>query len=159
MLAQAIQAGVFDLLPPAGLAAVLSSLVYEARRGSGGEPRYYPGSMHGPIAVAARELKTIHAEVSDCCEAHGMNPLPGIDFGILDIMYEWADGRSLSEVLRGTELTGGDFVRNAKRLSDMLQQIAVAEPYLGKDGASLASRAREAAELVNRGVVAYSGIE
>lgn len=159
VLAQAIQAGVFDLLPPAGLAAVLSSLVYEARRGSGGEPRYYPGSMHGPIAVAARELKIIHAEVSDCCEAHGMNPLPGIDFGILDIMYEWADGRSLSEVLRGTELTGGDFVRNAKRLSDMLQQIAVAEPYLGKDGASLASRAREAAELVNRGVVAYSSIE
>lgn len=159
VLAQAIQAGVFDLLPPAGLATVLSSLVYEARRGSGGEPRYYPGSMHGPIAVAARELKTIHAEVSDCCEAHGMNPLPGIDFGILDIMYEWADGRSLSEVLRGTELTGGDFVRNAKRLADMLQQIAVAEPYLGKDGASLASRAREAAELVNRGVVAYSGIE
>ena len=159
VLAQAIRAGVFDLLPPAGLAAVLSSLVYEARRGSGGEPRYYPGSVHGPIAVAARELKTIHAEVSDCCEAHGMNPLQDIDFGILDIMYEWADGRSLSEVLHGTELTGGDFVRNAKRLSDMLQQIAVAEPYLGENGASLADRARKAADLVNRGVVAYSGIE
>lgn len=159
VLAQAIRAGVFDLLPPAGLAAVLSSLIYEARRGSGGEPRYYPGSVHGPIAVAARELKTIHAEVSDCCEAHGMNPLQDIDFGILDIMYEWADGRSLSEVLHGTELTGGDFVRNAKRLSDMLQQIAVAEPYLGENGASLADRARKAAELVNRGVVAYSGIE
>lgn len=159
VLAQAIRAGVFDLLPPAGLAAVVSSLVYEARRGSGGEPRYYPGSVHGPIAVAARELKTIHAEVSDCCEAHGMNPLQDIDFGILDIMYEWADGRSLSEVLHGTELTGGDFVRNAKRLSDMLQQIAVAEPYLGENGASLADRAREAADLVNRGVVAYSGIE
>lgn len=159
VLAQAIRGGVFDLLPPAGLAAVLSSLIYEARRGSGGEPRYYPGSIHGPIAVAARELKHIHAEVSACCEAHGMNPLQDIDFGILDIMYEWADGRSLSDVLHGTELTGGDFVRNAKRLSDVLQQIAVAEPYLGENGASLADRAREAAELVNRGVVAYSGIE
>lgn len=159
VLAQAIRTGIFDLLPPAGLAAVLSSLVYEARRGSGGEPRYYPGSIHGPIAVASRQLKTIHTEVSSCCEAHGLNPLPPIDFGILDIMYEWADGRSLSEVLHGAELTGGDFVRNAKRLSDMLQQIAVAEPYLGENGASLANRAREAAELVNRGVVAYSGIE
>ena len=159
VLAQAIRAGTFNLLPPAGLAAVLSSLVYEPRRGSGGEPRYYPGSTHGPIAVAARELNAIHDQISALCEDHGLDALPDIDFGMLDIMYEWADGMPLADVLRGTELTGGDFVRNAKRLSDVLQQIAAAQPYLGADADSLAERARQAANLVNRGVVAYSGVD
>ncbi len=32
------------------------------------------------------------------------------DFGILDIMYEWADGGSLGSCLYGTDMTGGDFV-------------------------------------------------
>ena len=159
VLAQAIRAGTFALLPPAGLAAVLSSLVYEPRRASGSEPRYYPGSVHGPIAVAARELRDIHDRISALCEDKGLNALPDIDFGVLDIMYEWADGMPLGDVLRDTELTGGDFVRNAKRLSDVLQQIAAAQAYLGQDADSLAERARQAVELVNRGVVAYSGVD
>ncbi|MBT1171988.1 DEAD/DEAH box helicase [Bifidobacterium sp. MA2] len=159
VLAQAILTGALDLLPPAGLAAVMSLLVYEARRGLGGEPRYYPGSIHGPIAVAAGELKSIRTQVSALCEDHGLDPLPDLDAGILDIMYEWADGRELTDVLRGIELTGGDFVRNAKRLADVLQQISAAEPYLGNNGPSLAERARRAVEMVNRGVVSYSGVD
>ncbi|KFI97475.1 DEAD/DEAH box helicase [Bifidobacterium stellenboschense] len=159
VLAQAILTGALDLLPPAGLAAVLSSLVYEARRGGGGEPRYYPGSVHGPIAVAAGELKALRDQIDMSCEDHGLDPLPDVDAGILDVMYEWADGRDLADVLHGTELTGGDFVRNAKRLVDILHQIASAEPYIGAGHADLAHRARLAADMVNRGVVAYSGVD
>ncbi|WP_101623012.1 DEAD/DEAH box helicase [Bifidobacterium parmae] len=159
VLAQAILTGALDLLPPAGLAAVLSSLVYEARRGGGGEPRYYPGSVHGPIAVAAGELKALRDQIDVSCEDHGLDPLPDVDAGILDVMYEWADGRDLADVLHGTELTGGDFVRNAKRLVDILHQIASAEPYIGEGHADLSHRARLAADMVNRGVVAYSGVD
>lgn len=50
-------------------------------------------------------------------------------------MYEWADGGSLGSCLYGTDMTGGDFVRTAKRLADVLQQIAVAQP-LPFDGES-----------------------
>ncbi|MBM6699295.1 DEAD/DEAH box helicase [Bifidobacterium pullorum subsp. saeculare] len=159
VLAQAIVSGVFDLLPPAGLAAVASALVYEARRGGGGEPRRYPGGSRGPIAAAAGELKAVHAQVDALCEDEGLDELPRLDFGIVDVIYDWADGESLAAVLKGTELTGGDFVRNAKRLADVLQQVAVAGPYLGEDRGDLADRAREAADLVNRGVVSYSGVD
>ena len=82
-----------------------------------------------------------------------------LDFGIADIVYEWAQGESLSRVLYGTDLTGGDFVRNCKRLADVLQQIAVAEPYLTKRAGTLALVAKQAMEAVNRGVVAYSGVD
>ena len=43
-LCEALLAGTFDKLDANGLAAVLSSLVYEARRGGDGEPRHYPAA-------------------------------------------------------------------------------------------------------------------
>ena len=56
-------------------------------------------------------------------------------------------------------MTGGDFVRGCKRLADVLQQIAVAGPYLGKRAETLAPIAKQAYENVNRGIVAYSGVD
>ena len=92
------------------------------------------------------------------CEDEGLDDLQQLDFGIVDIMYDWASGNSLAYVLHDRDMTGGDFVRNAKRLSDILQQISAAEPYLPQGSAHLAQVAHEAMELVNRGIVAYSGI-
>lgn len=160
VLAQAITEGVLDDLSAPQIAALLSSLLYEARRGEGGEPRRYPGGPHGLVAQRARELKYLDEQVLVLCEDAGMDSyLQPLDFGIVDIIYDWAYGDSLAQVLEHTELTGGDFVRNAKRLADVLQQIAVAEPYMGEQHAMLAARAREAFDAVNRGIVAYSGVD
>lgn len=160
VLAQAITEGVLDDLSAPQIAALLSSLLYEARRGEGGEPRRYPGGPHGLVTQRARELKYLDEHVLVLCEDAGMDSyLQPLDFGIVDIIYDWACGDSLAQVLEHTELTGGDFVRNAKRLADVLQQIAVAEPYMGEQHAMLAARAREAFDAVNRGIVAYSGVD
>ncbi|RYQ01996.1 DEAD/DEAH box helicase [Bifidobacterium pseudolongum] len=160
VLAQAITEGVLDDLSAPQIAALLSSLLYEARRGEGGEPRRYPGGPHGLVAQRARELKYLDEQVLVLCEDAGMDSyLQPLDFGIVDIIYDWACGDSLAQVLEHTELTGGDFVRNAKRLADVLQQIAVAEPYMGEQHAMLAAHAREAFDAVNRGIVAYSGVD
>ena len=160
VLAQAITEGVLDDLSAPQIAALLSSLLYEARRGEGGEPRRYPGGPHGLVAQRARELKYLDEHVLVLCEDAGMDSyLQPLDFGIVDIIYDWACGDSLAQVLEHSELTGGDFVRNAKRLADVLQQIAVAEPYMGEQHAMLAARAREAFDAVNRGIVAYSGVD
>ncbi|MCH4851398.1 DEAD/DEAH box helicase [Bifidobacterium pseudolongum] len=160
VLAQAITEGVLDDLSAPQIAALLSSLLYEVRRGEGGEPRRYPGGPHGLVAQRARELKYLDEQVLVLCEDAGMDSyLQPLDFGIVDIIYDWACGDSLAQVLEHTELTGGDFVRNAKRLADVLQQIAVAEPYMGEQHAMLAARAREAFDAVNRGIVAYSGVD
>ena len=158
-LAQALREGVFDGLTPPQMAAVASSLIYEARRGGGGEPRHYPGGHRGAVAMAAEQLRHIATRVEDLCEDAGLERPRQLDSGMADIIHEWAQGESLSRVLYGTEMTGGDFVRNAKRLADVLQQIAVAEPYLGDHAEELADTARLAADQVNRGIVAYSGVD
>lgn len=160
VLAQAITAGTLDGLDAAQLAALISSILYEARRGEGGEPRRYPGGPHGLVAQRAHELAELDDQMLMLCEDLGVtNYLQPLDFGIVDIVYDWARGDSLSEVLEHTELTAGDFVRNAKRLADVLQQIAAAEPYMGVEHVELAARAHEAYEAVNRGIVAYSGVD
>ena len=56
-------------------------------------------------------------------------------------------------------LTGGDFVTTAKRLADVrCSRCAVAQP-LPFDGEAAGGLAHEAADRVNRGVVAYSGVD
>ena len=159
VLAQAIDDGAFDGLDATELASAVMSLIYEPRRGSGGEPRHYPGGMQGNVAVCAAQLKGVHASIAMLCEDYALDEPRQLDFGIADVVYEWAQGESLSRVLYGTDLTGGDFVRGCKRLADVLQQIAVAGPYLGKRAETLAPIAKQAYENVNRGIVAYSGVD
>lgn len=117
VLAQAIDDGAFDGLNACELASVVASLVFEARRGGGGEPRRYPGGIQGNVAVCAAQLKGVHASIAMLCEDHMLEEPRQLDFGITDIVYDWAQGESLSQVLYGTDLTGGDFVRNGKRLA------------------------------------------
>lgn len=158
VLAQAIYSGVLDELTPVQLASTLSALVVESRRGGGGEPRHYPGGPEGAVAVAAQQMRRIHTQVNVLRDDTGLEELMPLDVSLVDVFYNWACGDDLSSVLRNTELTGGDFVRNAKRLADVLQQIAVAKPYLG-DHVELAEVAHEAEPLINRGVIAYTGID
>lgn len=123
--------------------AAVMSLIYEPRRGSGGEPRHYPGGMQGNVAVCAAQLKGVHASIAMLCEDYALDEPRQLDFGITDVVYEWAQGESLSRVLYGTDLTGGDFVRGCKRLADVLQQIAVAgHTWVNAPKRSLRSRNR-----------------
>lgn len=161
LLAEAITQGLFDDLDSAQLASVLSALIYESRRTESNEPRRYPGGVSGKIAIATSKLSQLDERLAVRCEDAGLNVdfVQPLDMGIVDITFDWASGETLSEILEDTELTGGDFVRNSKRLADMLQQIAVARPYLGEHADHIADAAGEAFDQVNRGIVAYSGVD
>ena len=69
-------------------------------------------------------------------------------------MYKWARGRHLQEVLNGTDLAAGDFVRWTKQVIDLLDQLA---KIPGLDP-RLARLCAEAIKLIRRGVVAYSTV-
>ena len=156
-LAQILDKGILDDLEPEELAAAVSGLVYESRRGVADrdDSRRQSAPLAGAIASMNREWELVRDE----CEDAGLD-LPGeLDFGLGRTVYDWACGDSLATILKDTDLTAGDFVRNAKRLSDVLTQIVQVEPFLGSGGHSLALRASMAADQVNRGIVAYTGVE
>ncbi|MDF7663799.1 DEAD/DEAH box helicase [Bifidobacterium sp. ESL0763] len=159
VLAETIDSGILGQLEPEELAAVLSSLVYQARRGGDNEPRRYPGGPEGQVAEVCRQLRDIFADVEGLKDDADLEESEPLDFGIVDVMYDWSRGEDLAQILHGTELTGGDFVRNAKRVADLLQQIATAHPYYEDRDGGLADSAHRAVKMVNRGIVAYSGVD
>jgi ATP-dependent RNA helicase HelY len=70
------------------------------------------------------------------------------DFGFCYASYRWANGHSLSSILKGTDMTVGDFVRSIKQLIDLLTQI-------GGAAEELRPACREGIKRLDRGVVSY----
>ncbi len=144
LIAEMIRTGAFDSLNAQEIVSVLSALVYEARRDE------TPKIPHGEVQKALGELtllwKRIHEDEKDL----GLEPMREPDLGFCMASYRWASGHSLSAILKGTELTVGDFVRSTKQIIDLLRQIASASPHLEKV-------AREALNQIDRGIISYAG--
>jgi superfamily II RNA helicase len=161
LVAEALEAGVFDGLDTASLAAVVSGLCYEARRGPEGELEV-PNAVVGDRFLAMAELsEALQAEE----RGRGLPLSRGVDGGFASLVYDWARGRELGRVLRAHNsskrrgprsaqvMSGGDFVRNVKQVVDLLRQLAVVS-----DRAETANSARAAAERLGRGIVAASSV-
>ena len=144
LIAEMIRTGAFDSLNAQEIVSVLSALVYEARRDE------TPKIPHGEVQKALGELtllwKRIHEDEKDL----GLEPMREPDLGFCMASYRWASGHSLSAILKGTELTVGDFVRSIKQIIDLLRQIASASPHLEKV-------ARDALDQIDRGIISYAG--
>ncbi|SFN90021.1 ATP-dependent RNA helicase HelY [Geodermatophilus obscurus] len=151
LIAECLRAGVWRGLGPAELAAAVSTLVFEARRETPGQAAV-PG---GKVADAIGEMRRIRARLQDVELDRGLPATRDLDLGFAWAAYRWADGQTLDRVLAGaeqagTELSGGDFVRWARQLVDVLDQLAkVAD-------AAVAGVARAAVGRIRRGVVAVA---
>ncbi|MGY1710214.1 DEAD/DEAH box helicase [Geodermatophilus sp. SYSU D00758] len=151
LVAECLRAGAWRGLGAAELAAAVSTLVFEARRETPGQPAV----PSGKVAAAIGEMRRIRARLQDVELDHGVPGSRDLDLGFAWAAYRWADGQGLDRVLAGaeqagTELSGGDFVRWARQLVDLLDQLAKVadEP--------VAATARRAVERVRRGVVAVA---
>ncbi|MDM7853357.1 DEAD/DEAH box helicase [Cellulomonas alba] len=152
LLAECLRRGVWDELDPPGLAAAMSTLVYRSRRDDSGEPRV-PGGPNGRLATALEGTLRAWSELEDLESEHGLDTTQPLDTGLVDAVHRWATGRSLDTVLRGGDLSAGDFVRWCKQVIDVLDQVAQAAPH-----ERLRTTARRAVDALRRGVVAYSSL-
>jgi ATP-dependent RNA helicase HelY len=151
LVAECLREGAWRGLPPAELAAAVSTLVFEARR----DNPALPSVPAGKVAAAIAEMRRIRSRLQDIEHDHGVPMSRDLDLGFAWAAFRWADGQSLDRVLAGaeqagTELSGGDFVRWSRQLVDLLDQLAkVAEE-------PVATVARAAVARVRRGVVAVA---
>ena len=151
LVAECLRAGAWHGLTPAELAAAASAVVFEARR----DNPALPAVPAGKVAAAIGEMRRIRLRLHDVEIDHGVRVTRDLDLGFAWAAYRWADGQSLDRVLAGaeqagTELSGGDFVRWARQLIDLLDQVAkiAEEPVAGV--------ARAAVGRLRRGVVAVA---
>ena len=151
LTAECLRHGVWDALEPAELAAVVSALVYEARRDVGPVPRVPSGAVSEALAATVRLWGDLDADE----RRHRVDRTREPDLGFAWPMHRWARGESLSAVLtaaeqNGAELSAGDFVRWCRQVLDLLDQVA---DVAGRD-TGVGRAAAAASRGVRRGVVA-----
>jgi ATP-dependent RNA helicase HelY len=151
LISQALRQGSFDDLDAVEVAAFASVLVYQAKREDRGlRPRMPSVSLETAVDIVVREWSAL-----EDVEEQNKLPLTGEpELGLIWPVYKWARGRHLQEVLSGSDLAAGDFVRWVKQVIDLLDQLA---KIPGLDP-RLARLCAEAIRLIRRGVVAYSTV-
>ena len=144
LLTESIRAGILDSLSAPELLSVVSSVIFQSRS----RDDYAPKMPHQNVANALAEVTHLWAKLEAIESDFDVKTQKEPDFGFAYISYRWAQGNSLSNVLKGSDMSVGDFVRSVKQLMDLLTQIA---------GASQRLRpiCREAIKRLDRGVVSY----
>lgn len=150
LAAESLRLGLWDDLDASGLAAVLSVLVFEARRpDDASSPRVPGGLVKETIAAMIR----LWGDLDRLEKDHRLDYLRQPDLGFAWLAYRWAEGDELDDLLSSSELAAGDFVRWMKQLLDLAGQVADAA-----GDSPVRETAREVVRRVRRGVVAYSGL-
>ncbi|MEX2275446.1 MAG: DEAD/DEAH box helicase [Actinomycetota bacterium] len=148
LISEAIAEGVLEGLSPSEAAAVVSTVVYESRERV---PRV--GEMPTSASVEAFDrMRDLYRTIRRAEDAHQVELCRELDDGFATPVFHWAEGKPLEDVLHEMDMAPGDFVRTCKMLLDLLRQIADVAP------GPTSRVAREAADAVNRGVVAYTGV-
>ena len=168
LIAESITAGVFEGLEASQLAGVLSCFVFESKRAS----RTLNAARHvttkkkktlndrlgqdrrGNIAERAHEIRMITLSIHEVEDRYGVPHAKEPDAKFANTIAAWARGTSLSTVLDVADVemgqtSPGDFVRNAKQVADLCEQLSRMS-----DQTSVADVAAEARDAVLRSVVA-----
>jgi len=150
LTAESLRAGLWDGLDASGLAAVLSTLVYESRRPDDAAAPRLPG---GQVKQILADMVSIWSDLEVLEREHHLDQLHEPDLGFAWAAYRWAEGDELDDILDATDLAAGDFVRWVKQLLDLTDQVVGATT-----STALRKVARETSTRLRRGVVAYSSV-
>jgi ATP-dependent RNA helicase HelY len=107
-----------------------------------------PKMPHQNVANALAAVTHLWAKLEEIENRFSVKTQKEPDFGFAYISYRWAQGNSLSNVLKGSDMSVGDFVRSTKQLMDLLMQIAGASERLK-------AKCLEGIRKLDRGVVSY----
>ncbi len=144
LLTEAIRRGVLDELNASELLSVVSTMIFESRNADNVSPK-----MPSPrVSSALADVISLWAELEEIETEYGVKTQREPDAGFCWVSYRWASGNSLQNVLKGTDMSVGDFVRSTKQLIDLLNQISGASE-------KLRPMCKDAVKRIDRGVVAF----
>ncbi|MBX3090630.1 MAG: DEAD/DEAH box helicase [Cryobacterium sp.] len=150
LVAECIRGGAWSELDPAGLAAMAAAIVYEPRRESESAAIFELPS--GSFRKAFKRTLEAWEALSEVQERHRLDPDDPPIATLSIAMSNWARGVALESILLDAEMAAGDFVRVTKQTIDLLDQISkLDEDELGRT-------ARKALNSIDRGLVAWTGV-
>lgn len=146
LVSECLRHGIWKGIDAAGLASLASALVYEARRDDDQDYRMPKGTFIN----FAEKTNDMWWQLENLSKRHKLPATSPLDFSIAYAFHRWASGARLDQVLEIADLLPGDFIRWAKQVIDLLDQI-------GQNAESdLAQTAKSSVDQVKRGIVAYS---
>lgn len=144
LLTESIRRGLLDDLNATELLSVASCMIFESRS----QENLAPKLPSQKVTSTLTEIISLWAQLEAIENDFGVKTQREPDAGFCFISYKWASGNSLNSVLKGSDMSVGDFVRSTKQLVDLLNQIAGASE-------KLRPVCKEAVKRIDRGVVAY----
>ena len=144
LLTESIRRGLLIDLSGTELLSVVSCMIFETRSSENIAPKMPSAKVTSTIT----EVLSLWAELEKIEADFGVQTQREPDAGFAFISYRWATGNSLANVLKGSDMSVGDFVRSTKQLIDLLNQIAGASE-------DLRPICKDAIKKIDRGVVAY----
>ncbi|WP_278312633.1 DEAD/DEAH box helicase [Lolliginicoccus levis] len=145
LIAEALRRGIWKGLGPAELAAVASTVVYEARR----DATVASTMPTGPLRRAVADTQSIWEEIQSDEIRHQLPITREPDTGFVHAIHVWAQGAPLLDaLLAANEIPPGDFVRWCRQVLDLLEQLRVVAP-----DPQVRSTAGKAIAAIKRGVV------
>jgi ATP-dependent RNA helicase HelY len=144
LLTESIRRGLLDDLNATELLSVASCMIFESRS----QENLAPKLPSQKVTSTLTEIISLWVQLEAIENDFGVKTQREPDAGFCFISYKWASGNSLNSVLKGSDMSVGDFVRSTKQLVDLLNQIAGASE-------KLRPVCKEAVKRIDRGVVAY----
>lgn len=142
--AECLRRGTWNRLDAPSLAGALSMLIHEPR----GEEQLEPRMPNVETTEAYHEMVAVWSQLQDREADKRLASAGQLDAGIAWMIHRWASGGSLEDVLKGSDMSAGDFVRRSRQVIDLLGQVAqAAQP-------DVADNARSATAAMLRGVIA-----
>ena len=117
----------------------------EKASGEPGYAQYVEDAMRAVYGCALMHVRPMEDELRDVEARHGLDRTREPVTRCVDVFSEWGSGAGLDACLRGSRMSAGDFVNAARRLIDLLGQMAAAG-----EGTWIGPLAREARTRTRR---------
>lgn len=147
LVAEALRLKIWDNLDAPSLAAMAAALVYEPRRD---DENFEPRAVKGNFQQSFTNTLLLWDDLENLARKHKLPRSSKLEMDLSYPIHRWATGAKLDSVLESADLLPGDFIRWCKQIIDLLEQLAKASE------GPISSKARDAVDLVKRGIVAYS---
>merc|ERR1719219_2361427 len=135
--------------PPTEIAALLSCLVFQQRNCSAPE-------LTKPLEKGIETIKKCALTIGQTQKLCGMKDseqdyVDQFNFGLVEVVYEWARGKPFGEIVALTDVQEGVIVRTIQRLDEVLRNVKDAARVIGDP--MLYQKMDEASSIIKRDIV------
>ncbi|CAD6226876.1 GSCOCG00005957001-RA-CDS [Cotesia congregata] len=165
LITELVYRNILTNLQPAEIAALLSALVFQQKMDNDPEPKlavlkeviifaiYFVDNLLD-IIVLLKTMKTIisiRQEIETIELQYGMETVEPLNFGLVEVVYEWAREEPFAKIMELTEVQEGIIVRCIQQLNDTLKDVKTAANRIGET--VLKEKMEEASTAIKRDIV------